>query len=269
MGQGGGAAELALEHKGCTVTKTEELARLMRARYAAPEWALFFEVYGSTGWGANRRTDAVAISLYPSRGLLVHGFEFKVSRADWLRELKDPGKAEEVFGYCDHWWLVVGDRSIVKANELPQPWGLIAPRGDGLAIITQAPSLKPEPLDRAFVAALARRANQAASESIQERLDLATREINEREERRCGQAREEGYAAHRKLAEKVVEFEAASGVSILRGYEGGKHIGEAVKAVLEGGLERQRSQIGYALNTLDGATKSLRTLLAALPEEKE
>jgi hypothetical protein len=154
-------SELDLDTEGCAVTKTDELKALMRSRFCPPEWALFFEVFASTGYAAGGRADAVAMNLYPSRGLTVNGFEFKVSRADWLRELKDGAKAETIFGYCDHWWLVVGDRSIVKANELPEPWGLIAPRKRSamhgtdayeLAIVKQAPKLNPQPLDRAFIA---------------------------------------------------------------------------------------------------------------------
>jgi hypothetical protein len=258
-------SELALDHKNSAVTRTDELRQMMRVRFAPPEWALFFEVYSTTGWRANRRTDAVAISLYPSRGLLVHGFEIKASRADWLRELKDTAKAEEVFQYCDHWWLVVADREIVRPNELPQPWGLIAPRGDQLAIVTQAPRLKPSQIDRPFMAALARRANEAATESIQERVDITTREIAAREERRVSQAREEGTRAYQQLTEKVAEFEKASGIQITKGWRGGKEIGEAVKTIMDGGMSEQARMARYALQSIERISADLRALVQALP----
>ena len=49
-------------------------------------------------------------------------------RSDWLRELRDPAKAEEFRRYCDRWWLVVSDCAIVKPGELPTGWGLLARR---------------------------------------------------------------------------------------------------------------------------------------------
>lgn len=56
----------------------------------------------------------------------VHGFEIKISRSDWLRELKTGGE-KSVFwrAYCNYFWLVVPDASIVKPGELPEGWGLL------------------------------------------------------------------------------------------------------------------------------------------------
>ena len=36
--------------------------------------------------GGGRYADAIAMNLWPSRGLAVHGFEIKISRGDWQRE---------------------------------------------------------------------------------------------------------------------------------------------------------------------------------------
>ena len=88
----------------------------LRDRYAAPEWAILFEVADRTGTGASRRVDAVAMNFYPSRGLEVHGFEIKVSRSDWRRELVDPAKAEANFGACDRRWLVAPPGVVTRAN---------------------------------------------------------------------------------------------------------------------------------------------------------
>jgi hypothetical protein len=59
---------------------------LLAARYCAPAWAIFYEVANATGANGSRYADAVAMSLYPSRGLELHGFEVKKSRWDWVRE---------------------------------------------------------------------------------------------------------------------------------------------------------------------------------------
>ena len=102
-----------------------EIYAALRARYCAPEHALFFEVANGTGSNIRRYADAVAMNLFPSRGLTLSGFEVKVSKHDWRRELKSPHKAEEgIFKYCDHWW-VVAPSGIVGKDELPSTWGLL------------------------------------------------------------------------------------------------------------------------------------------------
>lgn len=56
----------------------------------------------------------------------VHGFEVKVSRADWLREARTEGRKSFLWRrYCSHWWLVVSDAGIVRDGELPDGWGLL------------------------------------------------------------------------------------------------------------------------------------------------
>lgn len=97
--------------------------------------------------------DFLAIDKYSSSQAL-HGHEVKVSRSDWLAELKDPTKSDRVKKYCMHWWLVVPDASIVKPGELPDDWGLMVISGKGLRAHKKAPLLTPEPLTLDFVAGL-------------------------------------------------------------------------------------------------------------------
>jgi hypothetical protein len=52
-------------------------------------WVFVREVLATTGaWGEQQRFDAVAIGLVPSNGYARVVYEIKVSRADWLRELR-------------------------------------------------------------------------------------------------------------------------------------------------------------------------------------
>ncbi|MCG7309718.1 MULTISPECIES: hypothetical protein [Brachybacterium] len=103
-----------------------------------------------------RRADFLAQDCWTYHGLLLHGHEVKVSRSDWLTELRDPTKAEAVKRYCDRWWLVVPDRAIVH-DDLPEDWGLMAPGRDGrLRVFRRAPALTPEPIPATFRAALMR-----------------------------------------------------------------------------------------------------------------
>lgn len=112
---------------------------------------------GGFGWDEPLRTaDAIAVDLWPSSGHLIHGFEVKVSRSDWLTELRDPDKAEAFKRYCDHWWLVVPDKTMVR-DDLPTGWGLLAIGRDGrLRIAKSAPKLDREPMPIGMTAALLR-----------------------------------------------------------------------------------------------------------------
>ena len=141
-------------------------------RYRAPEWATFFEVPNSTGGAAARSADAIAMSLYPSRGLRMHGFEIKVSRSDWLHELKQPDKSVPIQRFCDHWWIVT-PAGIVKEGELPPTWGHLILKGNGFNCGVKAPHLERDPWEPAFIAALLRRAHDARERAIREGVDEA------------------------------------------------------------------------------------------------
>lgn len=108
---------------------------------------------GPDQWGR------VAHSDYERGYNAVHGFEVKVSRSDWLRELADPSKAEAWKQFCQHWWLVA-PRDVVKPGELPEGWGHLAPSGAILRAVEPAPLLQPRDMPSAVVVALLRAAGR-------------------------------------------------------------------------------------------------------------
>lgn len=159
---------------GPRLTERQMLDRLCK-RYSANygngvRYALAEHVRNKAGFFAERTADFIAVDLWPSSGNAVHGHEVKVSRGDWLTELKDPSKAEAFRCYCDRWWLVVSDPAIVRPGELPDGWGLMAAVGkDKLRAVTRAPRLIPSALPKTFMAALLRaNAKTAARLSRQE-----------------------------------------------------------------------------------------------------
>lgn len=95
--------------------------------------------------GPMRIADFISADKYAST-MAFHGHEVKVSRSDWLTELRDPEKAEAFKRYMHFWWLVVPTRDIVKPDELPEGWGLMVKSGDGLRASVKAPRLEPDPL---------------------------------------------------------------------------------------------------------------------------
>lgn len=135
------------------------LLELLRARYKRPAYAFFTHVRNQTGFilleGAERQADALAVSLYPSRGIELIGFEVKVSRSDWRRELADPSKAEAFTRYC-HRWYVVSPRDVIHRDELPEGWGLLWAHEGTIRQKREAALREPLPPTWSFFAALAR-----------------------------------------------------------------------------------------------------------------
>lgn len=138
--------------------KESDVVFALSKKYPTASYAFIPQCRNQTGYGDQTRTaDAVALSLWPSRGHELEGFEVKVSRSDWLGELKNHRKAEEIFQYCDRWWLVTSDKEIAKIEEIPTPWGWMAYTGNGFKVMKKAPPLKPKALSKGFVCAVFRR----------------------------------------------------------------------------------------------------------------
>ena len=174
------------------VTEREMLDRL-NVRYGAfaasgIRYTRAEHVKISTGFDARRVCDYMAIDLWRSYGTnagpKLHGHEVKVSRADWLAELRDPSKAEAFAQYCDFWWLVVSDRAIVR-DDLPPGWGLMVPHGRSVKVVVQAERRVPDPLPRDVQATLTRAvtkttlrlaAHDGAMAFLARRMGLTTRD---------------------------------------------------------------------------------------------
>jgi hypothetical protein len=162
---------------------TTQLMEIIRKRHPSPEWAFFEEFRPATGWLADSGIDAWAINLWPSRGFPCVAYELKVSRSDWLRELKDPTKREQGVKWSSEFWIATLP-GVVKADEVPEECGLLVV-AESIAsykteIVRPAPvRSKPEPT-WAFVAALARRVHRATTEADWKR--------------RVSQARADGHA---------------------------------------------------------------------------
>lgn len=145
-----------------------DLVLALRERFALPQWVLATEVRNRTGYGRgpDRRADAVAMNCWPSGkyGHELHGFEVKVTRADWTRELKRPDKATPVRSQCDRWW-VVAPAGVVREEELSgTPMGLLVLASSGkLECDVEAVRVgERAPVARSFMASLLRAAADPA-----------------------------------------------------------------------------------------------------------
>jgi hypothetical protein len=111
--------------------RTDELMARLRRHYIKPgenlPGGVFLPECGWNGPGGVRQVDALYVGFTTTSGRLLVGHELKISRADWLTELKTPGKSDDWADQCHEWWLVVNDPTIVHPGELPAGWGLMSP----------------------------------------------------------------------------------------------------------------------------------------------
>lgn len=121
----------------------------------------------------SREMDFVAVDTWESSmrdgALTIHGVEVKVSRSDWLRELKDPAKSEQTMTWATHRWLAVPYSPLVAPGELPDGWGLLIMQGmyeQKLIAKIQATPRNNGPLTPSATAALLRAATKTAVRNL-------------------------------------------------------------------------------------------------------
>ena len=98
----------------------DDLVAMLRRRYK-DAWAIVTEV-PVLYFQRARRIDAVAVPLIRKENSI--GFELKVDRGDFLRELEDPSKYLTGMALFNHFYFVAPP-GIVKNDELPEDCGLI------------------------------------------------------------------------------------------------------------------------------------------------
>jgi hypothetical protein len=101
-----------------------------------------------------RTLDFVAVDTWASGKLATHGVEIKVSRPDWLRELKDPHKSEPFLAWTTHFWLAAADAGVAREDELPEGWGLLVVRGSRLVARVTPPRREVAPIPPESLASL-------------------------------------------------------------------------------------------------------------------
>lgn len=247
---------------------TRDIEHALAQRYAAPEYTFLTQVRNGTGFQRITRTaDALAISMYPSRGITITGFEIKASIADWRKELKDPDKAEAIEQHCHH-WFVAAPYGMIDVNEVPRTWGLIEVKTDGSIRVKKTAMLRemPVPMNEYLFASIVRNIGKtmvpansveplirkARAEGIEAGTEIAGRELKRL----------------RSLETKANEFEQKSGVSmnawdlgdiadlvsVMRETGGKGHMGFA------GLLKRHLSVIASVKDSLERAIENVESI---------
>lgn len=247
-----------IEEPTPSVSTSEGLRALLRRKFPQDQFAMLHEVRDAAGFGASRSIDVLMVGLWPSRGCQIEGMELKVSRSDWLRELKKPAKAEAFVPYCDRWWIVASSKDIVREDELPPTWGLMIPRGNGMGVIKPAPQLKPEPVDRSLLAAILKRATNTLLDSPEVRSLIESKVKAAEALFRSNDAYKLTTTQRQvdELKKKILAFESASGVNIEAHWDAGS-IGAAVKTVISGNHK-------YRMRELQNIKRQARELMTWL-----
>ena len=252
---------------------TAQVRDAVKRKFCQPEWTALFEVRNGAGHHANRSADCIAMNTYPSRGLNLVGIEIKVSRSDFLSELKKPEKAEAFYKYCDRWWLITGPNVVNDTSEIPENWGWMIAQKSGLRIRKEAPRNKDvTPMPRTFLAAMMRRAGQLDDANletkIRERTEALTKTHNAEMERAVTRAASGKSTQASEAIRAVNKFYKILGIPLPRWNVSfaTDEVIRAVKAVME--LERfgpvadqlkyQADLITQLANNCQDAVKKLR-----------
>ncbi|VAW72231.1 hypothetical protein MNBD_GAMMA12-1661 [hydrothermal vent metagenome] len=129
------------------------------------EWALFFELRSGTGRKnkalrkkePHRYIDAFAINLWPSKKHRKIAYEIKVSRADFLKELKSPEKRQWA-SEISHQFYFIAPQGIIRTEELPEGCGLLEVIDDTIIDVIKAPLSEARDFSMTEMCAVARQA---------------------------------------------------------------------------------------------------------------
>jgi hypothetical protein len=164
-----------------------DLDQAIRARYESPEWHVESEVTL-----ASRRLDLVAFNLWSARSYRVVGFEIKVSRGDWMREIAAFQKSEDWTAVVDAFYVVTPPK-LVKDEELPIGWGLLEFTGGRMmtrrhATIREGATTLPREVAARFFTRLTHRASVDERQAEMRARDDLRREIRAEIEKQNGKA---------------------------------------------------------------------------------
>lgn len=148
----------------------EEVIEALRAWHGpnGREWAFFGELRAGTGYTSYRdkkggrynseqRFDAWAINLWPSRGFLRRCYEVKVSRSDFLHEMKHPEKRAAGISVSNEFYFVT-PKGLISKEEIPAECGLLEVSEGRITTAIKAPYRQIEAAPMAFFTSIARRA---------------------------------------------------------------------------------------------------------------
>jgi hypothetical protein len=107
--------------------KTADIIAYLKDRYSDKrEWAYFPELRAGTGYAedSQRYIDFWVINCFGNKSWMRRSYEVKISRSDWLAELKKPLKKRMGLLLSNEFYFIA-PKGIIKQSELPIETGLI------------------------------------------------------------------------------------------------------------------------------------------------
>lgn len=232
---------------------------MLRKTCAGSGQLVLAQVRNGTGSVRQTRTaDALVFETWQSRGMGITGVEYKKYRHDWLKELKDPAKAEEIGKYCKQ-WLILAPAGLVQPEELPDTWGLWEIKGKRIFRTVKPPVREFIAPTINFVCSILR-ANQANDPHydmiVQARKDAAD-ELEKHHKAEVERVREN----YRSMRESVEKFEKETGLSLSKW-----SVEDSIKAAPL--LLRYMKNPEFIDGTLDKARQQLVDTIARIDEIK-
>jgi hypothetical protein len=222
-----------------TAEDTRLLREALRGHYfkpgdSLPGGAFLEEVQSPDG---RRMADVVWLGFTRSLGWSIDIHELKTSRADWLRELDDPTKSDAWYPHSSRWWVVVPSDGIVKAEELPDGWGLMVlnPRGRRFKVPVKA-GLRDPLVTLDVLIVLAKKLDKARA-NLAFSLEHAQQRLNAAEARNSELARSRGFlsSGDQDRLNILSKVEAAAGMQVegwADEYVSAEDFGQAVRRAL-------------------------------------
>lgn len=132
---------------------------LLALRHPPGEWVLIYELSNGTGYNPKQRyIDAFAFNCYPSKNNIRIAYEIKVSRSDFVNELKHPEKRQWAMDVCHQFYFACAP-GVAEKSEIPEGCGLLVATKNANMMRVQLHArqkLKPRPLQDNEIAAMLR-----------------------------------------------------------------------------------------------------------------
>lgn len=240
-------------------------------KFSHPHYITLFEVRDSTGFDSTRSADAISIGMYRSRGREMTGFEIKVSRSDWLRELKQPEKAEEIGKFCEWFYLVTSDGSIARIDEIPTPWGWMVLKGEKLKVLKKPERMKALPPDRHMLCSLLYSVRAQSIADIEKQIQEAVKERVKSEHGGLKYDLEQAEEKSKRLEQIIREYETASGLNIRSGWMHPAKVGAAVHRLMNEAnvMERYKEDLKHVAGRARDIAEAVERQLAELEKEAQ
>jgi hypothetical protein len=255
-----------------TSVSARTLLTALRQRYPAGGYALVEEVGNATGAACRRHADALVMSLWPSHGLWLAGFELKVDRRDFQRERKDPQKADAIHRHCDYFWLVVPSLEVAHFDEVPETWGVLTLHGKTLRVAREATKTpRAEEIARPFVGALLRAAQRGTEQAVQRELGARVSDVYAKAKAAADGELARAKADLAELRARCARFQEMTGISLE--HDNLPRVGEVVKRLLSldargfdrfGSLVQQLKEYAANAETAYRGVRALEQEVAAI-----